>query len=147
MDNKQIEETVKISKELYEIRAKDCGNIPPYALSEEAKALHTLLSLAQLFLSVNEKMPKKYGYLHSKEGCQCDSCKIVNIKNQCHDEFTAWLISRINEGRIIEAMKSVPHALKLENTLAGKPPEIDWDWEYANFACAIKTMILGGELV
>lgn len=39
--------------------------------------------------------------------------------------------------KIIEAMKTVPHALELESTLAGKTNVIDWNWEYANLAHAI----------
>lgn len=41
-------------------------------------------------------------------------------------------IPDLTEPEMIEAMKTVIHAVKLEN-----PKEIDWDWECANFAAAI----------
>lgn len=43
----------------------------------------------------------------------------------------------LTESEMIKVMKTVVHALKLENSLIGKPSEIDWDWEYANLAHAI----------
>ena len=50
MNEQEIKIAIEVSKELYAIRSKDCGNIPPYALSEEAKALCILVALAQQYL-------------------------------------------------------------------------------------------------
>ncbi len=56
---RELKEAIKISQELYDIRSKDCGNIPSYALSIEAKALLLLIDFAEHFLSSPSELPKK----------------------------------------------------------------------------------------
>ena len=55
---------------------------------------------------------------------------------QAEAEINA-IYSPLSVEEIIKIMKTVPHALSFDATLAGKPPEIDWDWEYANLAHAL----------
>lgn len=41
---------------------------------------------------VRERVRKaKWGYLHGERNCQCDSCKIVNTRNQALDDLLTEL--------------------------------------------------------
>ena len=81
----EIKKAIEISKELYEIRLKNCGNIPPYVLSEEAKALQILIDLAQSVLDA--KMPKKKEF---NGGMPFFSPLIIDGYNSAFHDFRLW---------------------------------------------------------
>ena len=58
-----IQEAIELVKELLEIRHRQCGDIPPYESSKEAKALDTLISFAE---SALEDEPRN---LYQCKGC------------------------------------------------------------------------------
>ena len=83
-----IQEAIELVKELLEIRHRQCGDIPPYESSKEAKALDTLLSLAE---SALEDEPRN---LYECKGCavRCqvlipDVCSF--FPDRCLDEEIA----------------------------------------------------------
>lgn len=56
---RDIKIAIEVSKELHAIRSKDCGDIPPYALSKETKALRILIELAEQSLSASDELPER----------------------------------------------------------------------------------------
>ena len=106
----EIKEMIEVLKELYEIRKKHCGKIPPYETSKEAKSL--LLAIELISKIRDAEMPKKNVCYHCKSNLMqdkatlhriCSHCgtiytgDFINGYNQCHDDFLAYHLKKMSE--------------------------------------------------
>ncbi len=110
-----------------------------YPFSTKGKyflALQTLLNLAQEYLKTEggNLVPEKKEIVGDRKKVTSprDEYDYKDGWNACRQEMILRRLRGVSVEDLVKIMKKVPHAIKLKN-----PKEIDWDWEYANFAQAI----------
>jgi len=92
----ELREAIEVLEQLYNIRMGQCGYMPPYETSKEAKALQLAISFLQVL--EGKGMPEfhsvKDNYTSFEKYTECEHKKIDALGNNCQACDIAWLIER-----------------------------------------------------